>query len=43
MAAASGRIDEFVKYYLIFRGFSTTLRNFEVELKNEKEKGFRVS
>ena len=42
MAAATGRVDEFVKDYLAFRGLSTTLKTLESELKNEKEKGFRV-
>ncbi|KAH3787616.1 hypothetical protein DPMN_165742 [Dreissena polymorpha] len=42
MAASSGRVDEFVKDYLIFRGLSSTLRVLESELKVEKEKGFRV-
>eukprot|EP00088_Acartia_fossae_P064642 TRINITY_DN7959_c2_g1_i2.p1 TRINITY_DN7959_c2_g1~~TRINITY_DN7959_c2_g1_i2.p1 ORF type:complete len:710 (-),score=131.14 TRINITY_DN7959_c2_g1_i2:81-2210(-) len=35
-------VDELVKEYLTFRGFTTTLKYFEVDLKNEKEKGFRV-
>lgn len=43
MAAASGRVDEFVKDYLLHRGLSATLRTFDVELRNEKEKSFRVS
>lgn len=42
MATSSGRIDEFVKDYLIYRGLSSTLRTLELELKNEKEKAFRV-
>ncbi|XP_014297515.1 WD repeat-containing protein 91 [Microplitis demolitor] len=35
-------VDELVKEYLLFRGFSQTLRAFDNELKSEKEKGFRV-
>ncbi|KAG8035523.1 hypothetical protein G9C98_006969 [Cotesia typhae] len=35
-------VDELVKEYLLFRGFSQTLRAFDNELKAEKEKGFRV-
>jgi len=35
-------VDELVKEYLTFRGFTTTLKYFEHDLKNEKEKGFRV-
>ncbi|XP_060570852.1 WD repeat-containing protein 91-like [Ruditapes philippinarum] len=42
MATAVGRVDEFVKDYLIYRGLSTTLKTLEIELRNEKEKGFRV-
>ncbi|XP_053407705.1 WD repeat-containing protein 91-like [Mercenaria mercenaria] len=42
MATAAGRVDEFVKDYLIYRGLSTTLKTLEIELRNEKEKGFRV-
>lgn len=36
-------VDELVKEYLLFRGFSQTLRAFDNDLKAEKEKGFRVS
>ncbi|XP_011314997.1 WD repeat-containing protein 91 [Fopius arisanus] len=35
-------VDELVKEYLLFRGFSQTLKTFDNELKAEKEKGFRV-
>ncbi|KAK0183182.1 hypothetical protein PV327_001249 [Microctonus hyperodae] len=35
-------VDELVKEYLLFRGFSQTLKAFDNELKAEKEKGFRV-
>jgi len=35
-------LDELVKEYILFRGFTSTLRAFDVDLKNEKEKGFRV-
>lgn len=36
-------MDEMVKDYLLFRGLNATLRALETELKNEKDKGFRVS
>lgn len=36
-------VDELVKEYLLFRGFSQTLKAFDNDLKAEKEKGFRVS
>ena len=42
MAASTPYIDSLVKEYLLFRGFTATLRAFDAELKLEKEKGFRV-
>lgn len=42
MATATGRVDELVKDYLLFRGFTTSFKAFETELKTEKEKGLRV-
>lgn len=36
-------VDELIKEYLLFRGFTQTLKSFDNELKMEKEKGFRVS
>lgn len=35
-------VDELVKEYLLFRGFSQTLKAFDNDLKAEKERGFRV-
>ena len=35
-------LDELVREYLVFRGFTLTLKSFDSDLKNEKEKGFRV-
>ncbi|XP_042238421.1 WD repeat-containing protein 91-like isoform X3 [Homarus americanus] len=35
-------LDELVKEYLLFRGFSHTLRSLDNELKIDKDKGFRV-
>lgn len=35
-------IDELIREYLLFRGFSATLKAFDAELKVDKEKGFRV-
>lgn len=35
-------IDELIKEYLYYRGFNTTLKSFEIDLKNDKEKAFRV-
>lgn len=35
-------IDELVREYLLFRGFSNTLKNYDNELKSDKDRGFRV-
>lgn len=35
-------VDELVKEYLLYRGFTSTLKTFDSELKSDKEKGFRV-
>lgn len=35
-------MDELIKEYLLFRGFTSTVRAFETDLKADKEKGFRV-
>ena len=40
--ASTMRMDELVKDYLLFRGFNATLKTLENELKNDKDKGFRV-
>ncbi|XP_060072966.1 WD repeat-containing protein 91-like [Ylistrum balloti] len=42
MAAATARVDEMVKDYLLYRGFTNAHRSFEAELKNEKERGLRA-
>lgn len=34
-------LDELIREFLLFRGFAATLRAFDNELKNEKEKAFR--
>ena len=43
MAAGAPGVDELIREYLIFRGFTNTLRTFETEIKNDKDKNFRVS
>ena len=43
MAGAAGALDEAIKEYLLYRGFTQTLKYFELERKDEKDKGFRVS
>lgn len=35
-------MDELIKEYLHYRGFTTTLKAFEIDLKNDKERAFRV-
>lgn len=35
-------IDELIREYLLFRGFTGTLKTFDLDLKNDKDKGFRV-
>ncbi|XP_054844564.1 WD repeat-containing protein 91 isoform X2 [Eublepharis macularius] len=42
MAAAVERTDELVREYLLFRGFTATLKQLDAEIKADKEKGFRV-
>ncbi|ORX55868.1 hypothetical protein BCR36DRAFT_409924 [Piromyces finnis] len=35
-------IDELIKEYLLFRGFFNTFRNFDLESKNDRDKGFKA-
>lgn len=35
-------VDELVREYLLFRGFSSTVKAFDNDLKADKDKGFRV-
>ncbi|KAJ0173978.1 hypothetical protein K1T71_010124 [Dendrolimus kikuchii] len=35
-------VDELVREYLLFRGFASTLKAFDSDLKADKDKGFRV-
>uniref|UniRef100_A0A674PQX5 WD repeat-containing protein 91 n=1 Tax=Takifugu rubripes TaxID=31033 RepID=A0A674PQX5_TAKRU len=42
MGSAVERTDEHVREYLIYRGFTNTLRHLDSEIKADKEKGFRV-
>ncbi|KAM9216182.1 WD repeat-containing protein 91 isoform 3-T3 [Dugong dugon] len=43
MAEAVERTDELVREYLLFRGFTHTLRQLDAEIKADKEKGFRTN
>ena len=36
-------VDELIREYLLYRGFSGTLKMFDSELKIDKDKSFRVS
>lgn len=42
MAETSVTVDSMIKEYLVFRGFSLTLKSFEAELKVDKNKQFKV-
>ena len=35
-------MDELIREYLLYRGFNGTVRAFDLDLKADKEKGFRV-
>ena len=43
MAAAVQHLEEILKEYFLFRGFTNTLKAFDVELKSDKDKCVRVS
>ncbi|XP_031557069.1 WD repeat-containing protein 91-like [Actinia tenebrosa] len=43
MADAVPLLDELIKEYLLFRGFTATLKTFENEIKADKDKSFRVT
>uniref|UniRef100_A0A8C9T400 WD repeat-containing protein 91 n=1 Tax=Scleropages formosus TaxID=113540 RepID=A0A8C9T400_SCLFO len=42
MGSAVERTDDMVREYLTFRGFTSTLKLLDAEIKADKEKGFRV-
>lgn len=35
-------VDGLIREYMLFRGFSSSLKSFDTELKSDKDKGFRV-
>lgn len=35
-------VDGLIREYMLFRGFSSSLKSFDSELKSDKDKGFRV-
>ena len=42
MAGAVPVLDDIIKEYLLFRGFTSTLKSFEADLKVDKDKGLKV-
>ena len=42
MASACERLDELVKEYLLFRGFTAATKALDHEMKHDKDKGLRV-
>ena len=40
MAFAVGALDDAIREYLLFRGFTQTLKLFETERRDDKDKGF---
>lgn len=42
MATATIALNEAIKEYLLFRGFTDTLKSFEEEKKNVKDQGYEV-
>ena len=43
MAAATTAVEELIREYLLYRGFMQTLRSFEQEWKEDKDKGLKVN
>lgn len=42
MGSAVERTDKHVREYLLYRGFTSTLKQLDSDIKADKEKGFRV-
>ena len=42
MSSAVERTEEHLREYLTYRGFTSTLKTLDAEVKADKEKGFRV-
>lgn len=40
MAFAVGALDDAIREYLLFRGFTQTLKLFEIERRDDRDKGF---
>ncbi len=42
MSGAASLLDSLIREYLVFRGFMGTLKQFDAELKLDRDKGFKV-
>ncbi|XP_071487234.1 WD repeat-containing protein 91-like [Diadema antillarum] len=42
MSEAVQRMDELIRDYMLYRGLTSTLKSFDAELKNDKDKAFRA-
>lgn len=42
MAGALGAVEETIREYLLYRGFVQALKAFDLERKEDKDKGLRV-
>ncbi|XP_041476366.1 WD repeat-containing protein 91-like [Lytechinus variegatus] len=42
MSESVQRMDELIRDYLLYRGLTNSLKSFDAELKNDKDKGFRA-
>ena len=42
MTAVVPLVDDAVREYLLFRGFTQTLKYYDVEMKQDKDKGFQI-
>ena len=36
------KTDELIKEYLLYRGFTASVKQLEIESKQDKDKGYRV-
>lgn len=42
MTSGTANLDALVKEYLIFRGFLPSARQFDAEIKGDRDRGFKV-
>lgn len=43
MASAIGAVDEIVREYLLFRGFVQTIKSFDQEKRDDKDRALKVA